>query len=484
MTQRKKVVELPTTTDIRRFSIFLDKKIDDNIKLLEQGFSIRAWRDLSEAALIQLQLLNRKRAGELERFELDDYKKMQFIKEGDEGYKSLSKKDKEKAKEYGHIVIQGKLYKGVPLLLSTKVRDGINVVIKHRKDARVSSRNPFVFGIAGYYKDAHLGACNVMRKLSEQCGADNPELLRGTFLRKQIATKCSEMQLDSTTTSKVADYLGHDVTIHKKVYQQRTRADILDMSTILLKAQDPNESRNNSKGSIEMDSTITESDISANPGTYNFNESSDINREIGENNVIDPIVDTSLEEGPKNHKTHDKTKSSNHSTDRKKISRVRWSKDEEKAFTKYFAEYLRTETYPSAIVIRDFKKKYNILPNRDIPALKTKLSNFFKLTPSAKIKMLQSGKNSSFLKQKKNLASNMKRKEMKLKDKAQKLKDSTDNSKVKHHIKYIFDSYIEKSHLPSKKTCDEAKKNDKILEVVSIDYIRNVIRKQIDKKKQ
>ncbi|KAH0549666.1 uncharacterized protein LOC123261658 isoform X1 [Cotesia glomerata] len=328
----------------------------------------------------------------MERFEFDDYKKMQFIKEGDEGYKSLSKKDREKAKEYGHTVIRGKFYKSVPLLLSTKVREGINLVIKHRKNARVSSRNPFVFGIAGYYKDAHLSACNVMRKLSEQCGSDNLELLRGTFLRKQIATKCSEMQLDSTTTSKVADYLGHNVAIHKKVYQQRMRADILNMSTILLKAQDPNESCNNSKGSIEMDSTITESDISANPGTSNFNKSSDINQEICENNVINPIVDTSLEEAPQIHKTHDKNRSSNHSTDRKKISRARWSKDEEKAFAKYFAEYLRTETYPSLTVIRKFKEKYNILTNRDIPAIKTKFSNFFKLIPSAKTKMISKAK--------------------------------------------------------------------------------------------
>lgn len=262
--QRNKVVELPNTTDIQRFSKFLNQRIDYNIELLKKSFSIRAWRDLAEATLIQLQLFNRKRAGEMERFELNDYKKIQFIKEGDEGYKSLSKKEKERAKEFGHTVIQGKLYKSVPLLLSAKVRDGIDFVIKYRKDARVSSRNPHVFGIAGYYKDAHLCASSIMRKLSNLCGADNPKLLRGTFLRKQIATKCTEMQLDSTQTSKVADYLGHDITIHKKVYQQRTRADILNMSTILLKAQDPNDSCNNSKGSIGIDSTINETENSIN----------------------------------------------------------------------------------------------------------------------------------------------------------------------------------------------------------------------------
>lgn len=235
MQQRKKVTDLPLTADINRFSKFLDNRIDQNIELLSEKFLSRAWRDLAEACLIQLQLFNRKRAGEMERFELDDFNKMKFITEKDEGYRSLSKEEKQRAKEYGHTVIQGKLYKSVPLLLSARVRDGINVVIKYRKEARISSKNPFVFGISGYYKDAHLCASSVMRKLSELCGADKPELLRGTPLRKQIATKCTEMQLDLTQTSTVADYLGHDILIHKKVYQQRAKTDILNMSTILLK---------------------------------------------------------------------------------------------------------------------------------------------------------------------------------------------------------------------------------------------------------
>ncbi|KAH0561064.1 hypothetical protein KQX54_012050 [Cotesia glomerata] len=458
MLQRNKETELPSTADINRFSKFLDNRIDENIELLSEKFSRRAWRDLAEACLIQLQLFNRKRAGEMERFELGDYNKMKFITEKEEGYRSLSKEEKQRAKEYGHTVIQGKLYKSVPLLLSAKVRDGINVVVKYRKEARISSKNPFVFGISGYYKDAHLCASNVMRKLSELCGAKKPELLRGTPLRKQMATKCSEMQLDSTQTSKVADYLGHDVLVHKKVYQQRAKTDILNMSTILLKAQDPNDSRNDSKGSIEMNSTNNETDSSVNAGTASFNNSSEMNEIQDENNVsLETSGNTTLVK-PSQSRTNQKKKKINHNLDdSKKISRKRWSEEEHNSLRKYFGEYLRTQTYPTLPFIKEVKEKYKILANRNEDAIKTKLSNIFKQS-TGKIK-----KNNS-----------------KLTNKVEKLKNS-ESDLFKQHIMYIFDPHIKKGLLPTKKECVEAKRAEKVLKNVKIDLILRTIRKKINK---
>ncbi|CAG5102910.1 Protein of unknown function, partial [Cotesia congregata] len=105
------------------------------------------------------------------------------------------------------------------------------------------------------------------------------------------------------------------------------------MSTILLKAQDPNDSH-----------------ISVNAGTASFNNSSEMNEIQDENNV-------SLET----------------SDDSKKISCKRWSEEEHNSLRKYFGEYLRTQTYPTLPFIKEVKEKYKILPNRNEDAIKTKL---------------------------------------------------------------------------------------------------------------
>lgn len=96
-----------------------------------------------------------------------------------------------------------------------------------------------------------------MNKLAKESGVENHYLLRGTQLRKQMATRCTEFNLDPVQTTKAADYLGHAVDIHKKVYQQRVKSDILNMSTLLKRAQNIDESQTNTTVSTYMDTTNT-----------------------------------------------------------------------------------------------------------------------------------------------------------------------------------------------------------------------------------
>lgn len=59
-----------------------------------------------------------------------------------------------------------------------------------------------------------------MRQFSKECGAENPISLRGTLLRKHIATKCVSLKLSENQVSNLADHLGHAKEIHKKYYQK------------------------------------------------------------------------------------------------------------------------------------------------------------------------------------------------------------------------------------------------------------------------
>ncbi|XP_057334171.1 uncharacterized protein LOC130673231 [Microplitis mediator] len=381
MQQRQKVIELPRTDDIQRLSEYLDKKISKNRKKLKTNFSKLVWRDLAEALLAQLQLFNRKRAGELERFEIQDYEKMTFITEKDEGYELLSESDKKAAKEYGRATICGKLHKNVPLLLNSKVRKGLIELLKFRTEAGVSSRNPFVFGIAGYYKDSHLCASTVLRKFSEECGAERPDLLRGTGLCKQLATKCTELQLNPGEVSKVADYLGHDINIHKNIYQQRAKSDILNMSKILHIAQKPDRSADDS--TISMNSTHnleTENSTNASFPDTSSNNQSHVDDHQDKSDTVNSSKDSNFKITSKAKVTF-KTQVTKNSAESKKITRARWSEDEKKTIQRYFAEYLRTKSLPSFQLIKKFKAQYNILPGRSPQIIKTYISNFHRTMP-------------------------------------------------------------------------------------------------------
>lgn len=61
-----------------------------------------------------------------------------------------------------------------------------------------------------------------MRKYSVECGAKKPFTLRGTKLRKQVATACTNLNLSETDIVSLAEFIGHDSKIHKGIYRQTT----------------------------------------------------------------------------------------------------------------------------------------------------------------------------------------------------------------------------------------------------------------------
>ncbi|XP_014298069.1 uncharacterized protein LOC103571171 [Microplitis demolitor] len=201
--QREKVIELPSTTDILHLSQYLDALIDKYYKDLKNGIRI-------------------------------------IHGENDEDYKNLTADEQKAAQEYVRIVIRGKLNKNVPILLTKSWYKAIKLIIRHRHNAGVSKRNPYVFGLDGLSDQSFLSATKLLNEFSKKCGADKPETLRGTPLRKHAATKCAQFGLDEANTANFAKFMGHDINIHKNVYRQPVvKTDILGISKVLERAQKP-----------------------------------------------------------------------------------------------------------------------------------------------------------------------------------------------------------------------------------------------------
>ncbi|XP_066596285.1 uncharacterized protein, partial [Prorops nasuta] len=201
MQKRKKKVILPSSDDILKLYKYLEKIRTEAIKSLNEKFTMHDWRNLIESTLISIQVFNRRRAGEIERVSIEDIKNAESLdKSNPEVFNSLSERSKCVARKYKKFTIRGKLGRSVSVLLSDEISHCIDLILKYRRNAKVPSSNNFLFGIPSYNKTRHkyLRACNLLRKYSIECGAKSPFTLRGTELRKHIATKCISLNLTDT----------------------------------------------------------------------------------------------------------------------------------------------------------------------------------------------------------------------------------------------------------------------------------------------
>jgi len=134
--------------------------------------------------------------------------------------------------------------------------DSIETILKYRKIAGVFSKNSYLFDIPRNKKRfKYLKACRLMREQSAVCGVENDKALRGTNLRKHIAT-CLSLNLSENEVSHVANFMGYHQDIHKQIYRQPVaKIDILDMSKILERAGNTS-AHNATDSSVTRDNTI------------------------------------------------------------------------------------------------------------------------------------------------------------------------------------------------------------------------------------
>lgn len=149
-------------------------------------------------------------------------------------------------KKYVRTAIRGKLNRTVPVLLNQQDINCINIILKFRKEAHVSSKNHYVFG-KPHSRNTFLRSCTLMRKYSTLCRAEHFERLKGTQLRKNIATTSLSLNLEDQEVSDLATFMGHAEKIHKNIYRQPISREILRMSKILEAAQGSNDRSENEK---------------------------------------------------------------------------------------------------------------------------------------------------------------------------------------------------------------------------------------------
>lgn len=275
--KRHKKINLPSLSDIKKLYTYLANQRTTTYAALKESFSSEKWLALAEVTLTSIHVFNRRRTGEMERAEIKDFEHYVKVNKNMFGdiYKYLSVEDREIAEKYVRFCIRGKLGRRVSVLLSNTCDDMfycITLLLKYRTKANVPKNNPFIFGLPGFDKNRYryLRACILMRKFARECNASESTTLRGTTLRKHIATHCIQFNLNDIEVSDLATFMGHADKIHKEHYRQpQASRDILQISRFLEAVQGNEQySENESDSDLETENISDILNITDEIGNY------------------------------------------------------------------------------------------------------------------------------------------------------------------------------------------------------------------------
>ncbi|XP_077121903.1 uncharacterized protein LOC143784261 isoform X2 [Ranitomeya variabilis] len=208
---------LPFTEDVKKMHLYLDEKLQEYYNLLSTAPSVKKWTLLAKVILAQLILFNRRREGEVSKMFLSSFTSRDTSHLHDDVALALSDLEKKLCQHFTRIEIRGKRGRKVPILLTPAVQNAMTLLVEKRTVCGVLSENVHMF--ARPEALSHFRGCDCIRFFAKECGAKNPETLTSTKLRKHVATLTKVLNLNDTELDQLADFLGHDIKVHRQYYR-------------------------------------------------------------------------------------------------------------------------------------------------------------------------------------------------------------------------------------------------------------------------
>lgn len=229
---------LPLSEDVMKAQQYLNTKATDLMKKVEANPQATDWGELSQLALAQVIMFNRRRSGEIERMSVVDFNK-KSISHNDDVVKSLTKWEQQLCQRLTRVEIRGKRGRKVPVLLTGRILQTLDLLVQTRSKVGVLSSNSFLFARPAA-QSGYRGA-DCLRKFALLSGAKNPEHLTSTQLRKQVATMSQVLSLKGNELDVLAGFMGHDINIHREYYRlPESTLQTAKVSKILMLAENGN----------------------------------------------------------------------------------------------------------------------------------------------------------------------------------------------------------------------------------------------------
>ena len=225
---------LPLTEDLIKLQHHLSEKIEAGIGNLKKNPTSEHHRALSEATLARLLLFNRRRQGEVGRLTTKSFESVNKVKLQPDVKDSLSPFEQRLSETLRRVVIRGKRGRGVPLLLTDDVNEAIELILATREQVGLEA-STYVFANAN---GQPLRGCDCLKSFAESCGAKHPEVITSTNLRKHIATVSQIINLKNNEMDQLANFLGHDIRVHREFYRlPESCTQVIRISKLLMAAE-------------------------------------------------------------------------------------------------------------------------------------------------------------------------------------------------------------------------------------------------------
>lgn len=208
---------MPFTKDVQKLHAHLNHEQDKWHNFLSESPSTNVWKELAKVCLVQLILFNRRREGEVACMPLSAFLSRDTSVPHDDLDWALSELEKKLCRHFTRIVVRGKRGRPVPILLTPKMLSAIELLVSQREACGVLKENEYMFARPGAM--THFRGSDCFRTFAKQCGAACPRTLTSTKLRKHAATLSTVLNMSNTEMDQLANFLGHDIRVHREYYR-------------------------------------------------------------------------------------------------------------------------------------------------------------------------------------------------------------------------------------------------------------------------
>ncbi|XP_076587412.1 uncharacterized protein LOC143321144 isoform X2 [Chaetodon auriga] len=214
-----KACTIPFTEDVQLLHKYLDEKSARAMDNLKEHESPQAYAELTRVTLTQIILFNRRRAGEVSKMTLESFQKRDQTELHSDVAASLSAFEQKLARHFSRVEIMGKRGRKVAVLFNPEVVCATTLLVEKRETCNVHKDNPFLFGRPDCPPTSHYRGQDCVRTFARLCGAKNPQNLKSTQLRKHVATQSQILNLKNNELDQLANFLGHDIRVHRDFYR-------------------------------------------------------------------------------------------------------------------------------------------------------------------------------------------------------------------------------------------------------------------------
>lgn len=246
---------LPFTHDVKLLNFYMENEQHVLERLLRVSPTRENYAALAKVTLALAITFNRRRAGEVSRMLLTAFRSRNKSALHDDVAICLTPFERKMCEYFARVEIRGKRGRMVPVLLKPSMVTAMELLAEMRESCSVPNDNVFMFGRPEAMSAYRGGEC--LQKYTKLCGAKHPEALTSTKLRKHIATMSQVLNLEENESDQLADFLGHDIRVHRQYYRlPQGTLQLARMSKVLLAME---------RGTVSQYKGMTLDDIEVDP---------------------------------------------------------------------------------------------------------------------------------------------------------------------------------------------------------------------------